>query len=209
MEFTDKSCKEFMAQLGSSTPVPGGGGASAMAGALGIASGNMMARLTLGKKKYAAVQDEFTRLIQKAEELQTELLAQVERDAQAFRGLYDVYLLPEGDKQQITIKAEKLEDALQMACKVPYKTIELCCEAIVILEIYGAKGTANALSEASVGVSLCSGALKGAASSVFINTKLMQNREYANRINQNTDRMIAEYTARAEKLFAQLAQRLK
>jgi formiminotetrahydrofolate cyclodeaminase len=97
---TEKSCEEFAAALAGESPVPGGGGASALVGAVGVALGGMVAALTLGKAKYAAVQDEMARLSRQAESLRRELLALVQRDADAFAPLARVYRMPSGTERE-------------------------------------------------------------------------------------------------------------
>lgn len=205
MEYVEMSCAAYVKALSSGQPVPGGGGASAMAAAIGVASGNMMCRLTLGKKKYAAVQASFEKLARQAVQLEDRLLGLVTRDADAFTVLLRAYALPEGSPQ----KAEALEAALRGACAVPLETMHCCCEAIVLQKAFAEGGTANALSEASVGVGLCRGALQGAAASVFINTKLMQDRAYADTVNQQAQAMLDEYLPLADAVYDGLNARLR
>ena len=97
MDYTTKSCREFVTVLASSEPAPGGGGASALVAALGTALGNMVGSLTVGKKKYADVEDEIIALKEKCDELQTELLDQVPADAEGFIPLAKAYGIPKDD----------------------------------------------------------------------------------------------------------------
>ena len=87
MGFSTVPCNEFVDVLGSKAPVPGGGGASALVGAVGTALGNMVGALTVGKKKYADVEEEMKELMAKATTLQDELLHLIERDAEVFEPL--------------------------------------------------------------------------------------------------------------------------
>ena len=84
MDYTTKSCREFVTVLASSEPAPGGGGASALVASLGTALGNMVGSLTVGKKKYADVEAEIIALKEKCDKLQAELLDQVPADAEGF-----------------------------------------------------------------------------------------------------------------------------
>ena len=95
MDFIKNSCEEFVEVLASKEPVPGGGGASALVGAIGMALGNMVGSLTLGKKKYADVQDEIIKLKEQANALQKDLLILVNRDAEVFEPLSRAYGLPQ------------------------------------------------------------------------------------------------------------------
>ena len=85
MDYTTRSCREFVTVLASSEPAPGGGGASALVAALGTALGNMVGSLTVGKKKYADVEEEILALKAKCDQLQNELLDQVPADAEGFK----------------------------------------------------------------------------------------------------------------------------
>jgi len=137
MDFTLNSCREFVEVLASSAPVPGGGGAAALVGAIGTALGNMVGSLTVGKKKYAAVEEEIIALKAKCDALQTELLDQVPADAVGFEPLAKAYGIPKDDPNRDRI----LEEATIVACKVPMHIMELCCEAIDAIAVFAAKGS--------------------------------------------------------------------
>ena len=111
-KMTDKSCEDFVFALASNAPVPGGGGASALVGAVGIALGDMVGSLTLGKKKYADVQADIERLKERAGEIERELLNLIERDAEVFEPLSRAYGLPkETPEEQAEAPAEQISEA--------------------------------------------------------------------------------------------------
>ena len=207
--FIDGSCENFVKVLGSSDPVPGGGGASALVGAVGMALGNMVASLTIGKKKYADVEAEMIELSGKADALQKELLTLVEKDAEVFGPLAKAYGLPKETEEEKAYKAKVMEEALRVACSVPLTIMEKCCEAIDMQREFAAKGSMLAISDAGVGVEFCKAALKGASLNVFINTKAMTDRDYAEKINKDANEMLEKYTAAAEEIFESVASRLK
>ena len=97
MDMTTKSCREFVTVLASNEPAPGGGGASALVAALGTALGNMVGSLTVGKKKYADVEEEIKALMKECDDLQTQLLDQVPADAEGFVPLAKAYGIPKDD----------------------------------------------------------------------------------------------------------------
>jgi formiminotetrahydrofolate cyclodeaminase len=115
---TNQSCIEFVDALASSSPVPGGGGASAMVGALGIALGSMVGNLTLGRKKYLDVQEDIKIIIGKAKLLQSEFLSLVGKDAEVFQPLSKAYGLPKSTEEEIRKRDEIMEEALRFACSV-------------------------------------------------------------------------------------------
>lgn len=209
MGFSTVPCNEFVEVLASKAPVPGGGGASALVGAIGTALGNMVGSLTVGKKKYADVEEEMLELKKKADALQAELLHLIERDAEVFEPLSKAYGMPRATEEEKAEKARVMEIVLKDACSVPMEIMERCCESIDIIVEFAAKGSALAISDAGVGVAFCKAALKGASLNVYINTKSMQNREYAEELNAKCDAMLEKYTKIADEVFESVLGRLK
>lgn len=209
MGFSTVPCNEFVEVLGSKAPVPGGGGASALVGAVGTALGNMVGALTVGKKKYADVEEEMKELMAKATTLQGELLHLIERDAEVFEPLSKAYGMPRETEEEKAEKARVMEIVLKDACSVPMEIMEKCCEAIDLIVEFAAKGSALAISDAGVGAAFCKAALEGASLNVYINTKSMKNREYAEELNQKCDEMLAVYTVKADEIFRNVLGRLK
>jgi len=206
--FVGGSLEDFIKVLGSGEPVPGGGGAAALVGAVGVALGNMVSALTVGKKKYADVENEMISLGSKANILQSELLELVEKDAKSFAPLAKAYSLPSGTEAQKAEKNRILEEALRMACIVPLEIMEKCCLAIDMQREFAAKGSALAISDAGVGVEFCKAALKGASLNVFINTKSMADRDYAGKINERAYSMLDKYIPLADEIFDSVYKRL-
>jgi formiminotetrahydrofolate cyclodeaminase len=209
MNFSGLSCTEFVEVLASNAPVPGGGGASALVGAVGTALGNMVGSLTVGKKKYAAVEEEMQALKAKCDALQGRLLGLVEADAKCFEPLSKAYGLPANTEEEKTKKDEIMEGALREACTVPVEIMEACCESIDIIAEFAAKGSVLALSDAGVGAAFCKAALKGASLNVYINTKAMKDRTYAEELNVKCDNMLNTYPKKADEIFDSVLGRLK
>jgi methenyltetrahydrofolate cyclohydrolase len=202
--FTERSCREFTEILASSAPTPGGGGASALVGALGTALGSMVGNLTLGKKKYESVQEDIKIILVKAEALQNKFLSLVEDDGEVFEPLSKAYGLPKSTEEERQKRDEVMEEALRLACSVPVKIMEVAMEAIVLHEELAVKGTKIAISDVGVGVLLCKSALMGASLNVFINTKLMKDREYALMINAKADEMLKVGKEKADKIYMEV-----
>lgn len=208
MGFSTTPCDEFVEVLASKAPVPGGGGASALVGAVGTALGNMVGSLTAGKKKYADVEAEIRELQAKCDILQKELLELIERDAEVFEPLSKAYGMPKNTEEEKARKAEVMEKVLKEACSVPMEIMEKCCEAIDLIEVFAEKGSVIAISDAGVGAAFLRSALNGASLNVYINTKSMIDREYARELNQKADRMLEVYGTKAETIFQQVKGRL-
>ena len=209
MDFTKLSCEEFTEILSAKAPVPGGGGASALVGALGCALGNMVGSLTVGKKKYADVEADILALKEKADALQKELLTLVEEDAKAFEPLSKAYSLPKETEEEKAERARVMAIVLKDACAVPLQIMHKCCDAIELIEEFAQKGSVIALSDAGVGAAFCRSALYGASLNVFINTKSMEDRTLAEQYNKEALEMMDTYGKRADAVFAQVMDRLK
>ena len=197
MDMTLATCREFVSVLASDAPAPGGGGAAALVGAIGTALGNMVGSLTVGKKKYADVQDEIIDLKAKCDALQKELLDQVEADEVNFLPLARAYGIPKDDPNRDKI----MEEATIIACSTPMKIMELSCQAIEYIAVFAAKGSRLAVSDAGCGAVCCKAALQAASLNVFINTKTLKNREVAEEMNAKALGMIAKYGRLADEIF--------
>ena len=197
MDMTQESCRKFVEVLASNAPAPGGGGAAALVGAIGTALGNMVGSLTVGKKKYAAVEEEIIALKARCDALQTELLDQVEADDKGFVPLAKAYGIPKDDPTRDAV----LEEATVTACAVPMHIMELCCQAIDCIAVFAEKGSRLAVSDAGCGAVCCKAALQAASLNVFINTKSLKNRTVAEEMNAKCLGMLDQYGALADQIF--------
>lgn len=209
MALTKKSCEEYIELLASEQPVPGGGGASAVVGSLGVALGNMVGSLTVGKKKYKDVEQEVIQLKKQADKLQNELIELSEKDATGFLPLSRAYGLPSKTEQQKVEKQKVMEHALRVACEAPLEIMEKCCEGIELHQRMGEIGTAIAISDVGVGVMFCKAALQSASLNIFINTKSMTDRDYADKLNSKVEEMIQQYTEKADNIYNNVLARFK
>jgi formiminotetrahydrofolate cyclodeaminase len=209
MSFAAKTISEFIDALASKEPVPGGGSASALAGAVGAALGNMTGSLTAGKKKFAHIEAEIAELKKKADVLQEALLTLIDRDAEAFAPLGRAYALPNDTPDRRTEKDRVMEAALYAAALTPLSIMENCARAIDIIEIIAAKGSKLVISDAGAGAVFCKAAMIGASLSLFINTKTMKDRVRAEKLNKEADELLAVYEAKADSIFAAVKKQLR
>jgi formiminotetrahydrofolate cyclodeaminase len=203
-----KTIPDFISVLASKDAVPGGGGASALVGAIGTALGNMVGSLTVGKKKYADVEADIIRLKGECDKLQAELLALIDKDAEDFAPLSKAYGLPANTDSEKAEKARVMEGCLKDACQTPLEIMRKCAQGIKICREFAAKGSRLALSDAGVGVAFCKAALLGASLNVYINTKAMTDRTYAVKVNKEAGSLITEYSAIADEVFGGVLQQL-
>ncbi len=205
----DLSCRDFVELLASKAPAPGGGGAAALAGALGCALGNMVGSLTVGKPRYADVEDEVIALNARAQDLQARLLELVARDAEVFEPLAAAYSLPKDSEEQRAHKQQVMDACLVGCCEVPLQVMEACAEAIGLCADYARKGSRMALSDAGCGAAIARGALQAASLNVFINTKSMADRAQAAAFDLRADELIARANAQAQEVLDEVTAQLR
>ena len=205
MSMNDLSVRAFADELAAKTSVPGGGGASALVGALASALGSMVGNFTLGKKKYADVEPDITRLMEEAKELQDGLLACIEKDAEGFEPLSKAYGIP----KDAPGRDETLEACLRDAAAVPMEIAELSVKVIVLQEEFAEKGSKLMVSDAGCGAALARAALEGAVLNVRVNTKLMKDREYAQKLNGRADGLLTEGRRDADAVYASVLDGLR
>src|SRR5699024_4211884 len=155
------------------------------------------------------VEEELRGLMEQVTEIQNRFLQLIDEYAEGFAPLAKAYGLPSGTEEEKAKKAEIMEKCLNDACGVPMEIMENCCRANDLIEIFAAKGSVLAVSDAGVTAACCRAALKGASLNIYINTKSMKDRKRGDELNQKCDEMIAVYGAKAEKLFESVLQKLK
>lgn len=201
---SEKSCIEFSELLAAKTPVPGGGGASALAGALGVSLCAMVANYTIGKPKYAACEPEMEDIRDQAEGIRAKLLDLMDADAKAFLVLSEAYALPKTEPT----RNEQLERATLGACEAPMEMIDACCQALELLSRVSAKGSKMLVSDTGCGAILCKAAMESAAMNVHVNTKTLQDREKASRLNETVKGRMEQYGSVADRIIQAVQEQL-
>ena len=195
----------FLTELASGAPVPGGGGASALVGAVSCALCSMVANLTTGKKKYAQYQDRIDELLPFLEKMREELMADIKLDADAFYPLSQAYSIPKDTPN----RDEVMENALLTASNAPIKIVEDVSRLVPILEELEVIGSRLAISDVAVAAAACSTALKGAVMNIYINTKSMKNRKVADAMNQKAQNLVEDGTKRCDAVYEKIASGLR
>lgn len=204
-EFANKTCTEFSEKLASKDPVPGGGGAAALVGALGAALASMVANLTIGKKKYAAYEDDIKQCLERSEALRARLLSLIDKDAEAFEPLSRAYSIPKDDPDRERIT----EEALKLACTAPMDIMRAAAEAAGLLGELVEKGSSLAVSDVGCAAVCCKAAVQSASLSVYINTKSMTDRQYAAAIEKEAEEIIARCSAEADSAYERVLAKLR
>jgi glutamate formiminotransferase/formiminotetrahydrofolate cyclodeaminase len=195
----------FVSSVASSTPTPGGGSVAAHVGALAAALAQMVAGLTIGKKKYAAVDAEMKRAALDAAELGNTLAALVEADARSYTAVSEAYKLPKEPADAAVRRSEAIAAALIGASQVPLETARACARVAELAALVGTKGNTNAVSDAGVAALLAEAACRGAAYNVRINVASLEDKSRgatlvseANEIVARTSQFAAQAIAAVE-----------
>ncbi len=205
----EKKTTDFLEVLSSKEPVPGGGGASAAVGAFGAALGMMVTNLTVGKKKYADVEEEIIGIRGRLKEIRDRLIGLTDQDAKAFEPLSRAYGMPKDTEEERIEKERVMEQALYEASVVPLQIMETVGEAMKELEILEEKGSRIAVSDVGVGILFAQAALEGASLNVFINTRLMKDKGRAQELNRRARSLIEEGSARKERVYGKVLAKLQ
>lgn len=205
MKMLEKPATQFLSELSSNAPVPGGGGASAAVGAFAAALGMMVTNLTIGKKKYADYEEEVKAVRDRLEGLRDQLIDLVDGDAVAFEPLSKAYSIPKDDPERDAI----MENALYEASVVPMSIMETVLAAAKELEVLVEKGSKLAVSDVGVGILFAQAAIEGASLNVYINTKSMKDRERAAALDAKADAIIAEGAALKARIYSGVLAAIK
>lgn len=194
------SCEDFAKELASKKSVPGGGGASALVGALGVALASMVGVYTIGKEKYKEHEDEIIALTDEAEAIRTHLLKLIDEDAKAFEPLSEAYKLKKDNPNRDKI----LEEATENALKAPLEIVRESAKAIDIIRVMQLKGSKMLLSDAGCAAAMCRAAIESAAMNVYINTKSLMDRDKASSINNEVNSIKEKYVPLAKKIVEEV-----
>jgi formiminotetrahydrofolate cyclodeaminase len=206
--FTALPVDEFTYRLSSKEPIPGGGGAAALAGALGAALGGMVASLTIGKPKYAEVEDEIQSLKVAVYRIQKELLELVEKDALVFAPLAGAYRMAAGTEEEKKEKERVMQACLKEASIVPLEIMEKCNEAIPLIEKLSEKGSVLAVSDAGCAAVILKSALLSAWLNVRINIRLISDEKFSHDTDSRGQELLAKGLPLADKIYNSVAAKL-
>ena len=182
--FADKPVDEFLAQLASAAPTPGGGSVAALAGALAAGLGSMVCYLTLGKEKYQAVQDDINQLLAETEKRRLKLMSLIEQDVEAYGRMAASYKMPRATDAEKQARTATIQEAVRGATLVPLSIAETCAELIDLCPPLVEKGNVNAVSDMGVAVLLAEASLRSALLNVMINLPSIKDEEFANATRQ-------------------------
>jgi methenyltetrahydrofolate cyclohydrolase len=199
---THKSVKEFLDELASNSPAPGGGSVAALCGSLASALCSMVCRLTIGKKKYADVSDELQAALDKTEFYRNEFTRLIDEDTKAFVLVMEAYKLPKESDEDKTIRDKAIDGALKKAVDVPMEVLKYTSEMMEFSIAIANKGNANSVSDASVGALLLQSTGLAALYNILINLKSIQDQEFVEAKHNE----LTQYTSKIETFSSSLKE---
>ena len=188
---SDLTVAELLHKTARGTPVPGGGSLSAMAAAVGAALAQMVAGLTAGRKQFDAVTPEMKELAKTAKRLRVDLLADMDRDADAYTAVMAAFRLPHNTATEMTHRADAIQQATREAARVPLAVAENALEVMILAGTVVAKGNPNAMSDGAVGAMLARAALQGALFNVKINLRDIRDEAFTTRLSAQAEALDA------------------
>ncbi len=196
-----KSLAGFLDDVASSSPAPGGGSVAALAGAIGAALTSMVCNLTIGKKKYADVEEDMKKILKSSEELRARFTVLVDKDAEAFNKVMEAYSLPKESDAQRALREAAVTAATKEATMVPLEVMKHCIDGLALSQDVAANGNKNSVSDAGVSALMLHAACEAAALNVKINLKGLNDLEF---VNWKTDEV--ESLLRTSKMMLEEAQ---
>ena len=194
--------KDFVEEVGSDSPAPGGGSVAALCGALGGALAAMVANLTIGKKGYEDAAQEMGAIKAKGSQLQASLLEMVDSDTEAFNQVMAAFKLPKDTDEQKAARREAIQAAMKGAARSPFEIMKASREALDLAMAVAERGNQNSITDAGVAALLAGAAVKGAALNVKINLSSIKDEAYVSKMASDVERMEAE----AGKLASQIME---
>ena len=205
---TDKTLVTFLDALASSAPAPGGGSVAALSGALGAALVSMVCNLTLGKKKYAAVEPQIAALVEQSEALRHELAELLEADVKAYTGVSKAYGMPRETDEQKAARSAAIQEALKGATVVPMQILETCCRVLDLCTPAAEMGNVYAVSDAGVAALMAEAGLRSAALNVIININAIKDQAFAGEMREKMDALLAGKPALKDQIYDLVVEKL-
>jgi formiminotetrahydrofolate cyclodeaminase len=205
---TDKPTKSFLDELASPAPAPGGGSVAALSGALGAGLISMVCNLTLGKPKYAAVQDDISALLKKSESLRKQLTDLLEEDVQAYTLLSQTMKMPRDTEEQKAARAALMDKALKGATNVPMRVAEACVAVMALCPSAAEKGNTNAVSDVGVGILMAEAGLRSAALNVLINLGLIKDERFVSESRKKLNGLLQGKPALRDEIYNLVVSKL-
>lgn len=204
-----KSLQEYLNELSSNSPTPGGGNVSALCGALASCLGSMVCSLTIGKKKYLEVESDMMKIRNKLSAYKEHFVDLAEKDNNAFNKVMEAFKLPKDNDEEKAKRLFKIEQATLEAAKVPEEVIYYCGEILPLIKTVVEKGNQNSVSDAGVALLLLNAASQGAYLNVLINCSSLKENSEAKEISNNSMKTVEEIKTESNKIIENISSQIR
>jgi formiminotetrahydrofolate cyclodeaminase len=208
MNIPSMSLEQFLGDLASNKPTPGGGSAAAIIGAMGAALVSMVCNVTMGKKSHVESIPRLQEILAEAESLRGTLTAAVAEDIVAFDGLMAAYKLPKATDADKSTRSAAIQTALRAATEAPLDCARTCMKVIALSRRAAEASHVGVVSDAGVGVLAAQAALRSAALNVYINAPQLLDRTFADAAAAEIDALVATGTSDGDAVFALVRSKL-
>ncbi|RKW55350.1 MAG: sugar ABC transporter substrate-binding protein [Lachnospiraceae bacterium] len=198
--------EEYIKELASKTPVPGGGGASAVAGALSAALSSMVCNLTIGKKSFAAVEEDIKNILSDMNKHMESFIKLSDKDAQVFYPLSQAYGFKPQNEEEKALHEANMEKLLFDAAIVPLDIMKEANSMLNSIDFLAKKGSKLAISDAGVAVGLLRSAVCGAMMNVVINVKYMKDRDIAQRLLDEASEILEDTMNKSDIIYREVLE---
>jgi formiminotetrahydrofolate cyclodeaminase len=196
--------KEFLLVTAGDDPVPGGGSVSALCGSLSAALGQMVAQLTIGKKKYADVEETMKEMAAVFNSYLDEFVRDIDADSDAYDAVFSAYKLPKETEEEKAVRTQKIQEATKIAAEVPLQVAQKACKIMDFIAIVAKTGNQNAVTDACVAMMCARTAVLGALLNVKINLSSIHDTEYVDRLRKEADSLEEKAMEKEQKLLSWL-----
>ena len=204
MKLAEMQVTEFVNLMASDAPAPGGGSAAALEGALGAALTAMVCALTVGKKKYADVQELAVESQKKADDLKARFVDVMDRDTEAFNAVSAVFAMPKDTDEQKAARKAAMQEALKGCTKTPFEMMQLACETLELTRSLVGRLNASAASDLGCSALALRAAIQGAWLNVLINISGINDEAFAAEYRKNGEALLAKALPLADEIYEEI-----
>ena len=198
---TDLTVKGLLDVTAGKDPVPGGGSISALSGSIAAALTEMVAGLTIGRKKYAEVEEQMKQLVERVHEIRQQLILDVDRDSEAYNVVFEAFQMPKETDEQKAARSAQIQEATKIAANVPMEVARRVYSLLSDIEEVVSNGNQNAVTDGCVAMMSARNAIIGALFNVRINLTSIKDEKFAADMTAEADRLEREVIEREAKVI--------
>lgn len=193
---------KFLSELASNSPAPGGGSVAALSGSLGAALSSMVCNLTIGKEKYADIQNEIKNVFKKSETLRKKLTSLIDKDTESFNDVMKAFKMPKETEEQKKKRTDAIQEGYKNASMVPFETAKTCSEILDVAKVIAEKGNINSITDAAVSAIMTKAGVESAVLNVKINLRSIKDKNFVKDISSNLNKIEKNVTKKTDEILS-------